>query len=83
MGRIIHEFPDIGETIEKFVQERSVCADAWQRTGMLTLDGNEAVGGTAPETTKIWTHIWSYHNFFPLSSVQILLILACCLLCVL
>ena len=28
-------------------------------------------------------HICSCHNFFPLSSVQILLIRACCLLCVL
>ena len=34
-----------------------------------------------PETTKIWRHICSCHNFFPLSSVQSLLIPACCLLC--
>ena len=32
---------------------------------------------------KIWTHICSCHNFFPLSFVQIFLIPACCLLCVL
>ena len=38
--------------------------------------------GTTPEITKIWTHICSCHNFSPLSSVQILLIPACCLLCV-
>ena len=40
-------------------------------------------GGTAPETNEIVTHICSCHNFFSLSSVQILLLPACCLLCVL
>ena len=40
-------------------------------------------GGTLPETNEIVTHICSCHNFFPLSSVQILFIPACCLLCVL
>ena len=39
--------------------------------------------GTGPETNEIGTHICSCHNFFSLSSVQILLIPACCLLCVL
>ena len=42
-----------------------------------------ATGGTLPETNEIVTHICSCHNFFPLSSVQILFIPACCLLCVL
>ena len=36
-----------------------------------------------PETNEIGTHICSCHNFSPLSSVQIFLIPACCLLCVL
>ena len=36
-----------------------------------------------PETNEIGTHICSCHNFFPLSSVQIIIIPACCLLCVL
>ena len=40
-------------------------------------------GGGLPETNEIVTHICSCHNFFPLSSVQIIIILACCLLCVL
>ena len=40
------------------------------------------LGGTTPETNEIGTHICSCHNFPPLSSVQILLIPACCLLCV-
>ena len=40
-------------------------------------------GGTTPETNEIVTNICSCHNFFPLSSVQIIFIPACCLLCVL
>ena len=40
-------------------------------------------GGTIPETNEIVTHIFSCHNFFSLSSVQIIIIPACCLLCVL
>ena len=40
-------------------------------------------GGTTPETNEIVTNICSCHNFSPLSSVQILFIPACCLLCVL
>ncbi len=38
-------------------------------------------GGTTPETTEIWTHICSYHNFPTLSFVQNILIKTCCLLC--
>ena len=40
---ILQQFPDIGNEIEHFVEERSVGADAWRRTGMLTFDGNKAV----------------------------------------
>ena len=40
-------------------------------------------GGGLPETNEIVTHICSCHNFSPLSSVQIIIIPACCLLCVL
>ena len=40
-------------------------------------------GGATPETNEIVTNICSCHNFFPLSSVQIIFIPACCLLCVL
>ena len=45
--------------------------------------GGGGGGGTIPETTEIWIHICSYHNFYPLSTVQTLLIPTCCLLCVL
>ena len=40
-------------------------------------------GGTIPKTNEIVKNICSCHNFFPLSSVQIIFIPACCLLCVL
>ncbi len=34
---------DIGNEIERFVEECNVGADAWQRTGVLTFDGNRKV----------------------------------------
>ncbi len=40
MSKIMNECPDIGKTIETFVEERNVGADAWRRTGVLTFDGN-------------------------------------------
>ena len=40
-------------------------------------------GGTIHKTNEIVKNICSCHNFFPLSSVQIIIIPACCLLCVL
>ena len=40
-------------------------------------------GGAIPKTNEIVKNICSCHNFFPLSSVQIIIIPACCLLCVL
>lgn len=44
VGRIQREHPDIGETIEQYVQKCGVGADAWRRTGVLTFDGNKCVG---------------------------------------
>ena len=41
---ILQKFPNIGETIEHFVQEHQVGADAWRRTGVLTFDGNTKLG---------------------------------------
>ena len=43
----------------------------------------DCLGGTIPKTNEIVKNICSCHNFFPLSSVQIIFIPACCLLCVL
>lgn len=37
---VVEKFPDIGETIESFVSDANVGADAWRRTGVLTFDGN-------------------------------------------
>lgn len=36
IGRILDKFPDIGKTIESFVTDSNVGADAWRRTGVLT-----------------------------------------------
>ena len=33
-------YPCIGQTIEKFIEDRQVGADQWRRTGILTFDGN-------------------------------------------
>ena len=43
VSHILSKFPLIGKTIEEFVQDRSVGADAWRRTGVLTFDGNKSV----------------------------------------
>ncbi len=40
VSRILQECPNLGETIESFVEEHNVGADAWRRTGILTFDGN-------------------------------------------
>ena len=40
---ILANYPGIGKDIEDFVTERSVGADAWRRTGVLTFDGNKPV----------------------------------------
>jgi hypothetical protein len=37
---IVEKHPDIGETIERFVRDNNVGAEAWRRTGVLTFDGN-------------------------------------------
>lgn len=37
---VVDRFPDIGHTIENYVKECNVGADAWRRTGMLPFDGN-------------------------------------------
>ena len=43
VSSIVQKYPDIGETIEMFVQDHQVGADAWRRTGVLTFDGNSKV----------------------------------------
>ena len=39
-SKILRDCPNIGQAIESFVQDHSVGADAWRRTGVLTFDGN-------------------------------------------
>ena len=51
--------------------------------GLVSVPEAKVEGGTTPETNEIVTNICSCHNFFSLSSVQIIFIPACCLLCVL
>ena len=50
--RILTQCPDIGNVIEKFVQDSG--ADAWRRTGVLTFDGN----------TKLKCVCHNHHFFF-------------------
>ena len=40
---IVDKYPDIGDSIEQFVQSCNVGADAWRRIGILTFDGNVKV----------------------------------------
>ena len=40
---ILHDHPNIGKVMEEFVEQRSIGADAWRRTGVLTFDGNKSV----------------------------------------
>ena len=38
------KFPNIGQDIEDFVEERQVGADQWRHTGVFTFDGNQKTG---------------------------------------
>ena len=40
---ILHDYPNIGKVMEEYVEQRSIGADAWRRTGVLTFDGNKDV----------------------------------------
>ena len=63
---IIDSCPNIGEEIEKFVQDCSIGADAWRRTGVLTFDGNTKVNNKVTyerirqHLMKIYNHNFSY-----------------------
>ena len=43
MTRILQQCPGIGKEIERFVESKSVGADAWRRTSVLTFDGSKVV----------------------------------------
>ena len=53
---IVNQCPDIDDTIEKFVEEHSIGADQWRRTGVLTFDGNTKVGKKVK--FKVFSHIF-------------------------
>ena len=53
MNRILRGCPDIRKNIESFVEGRKVSADAWQRTGVLTFDGNTCL---KEKVTYEWVH---------------------------
>ena len=63
---ILAKFPDIGKEIECFVEERSVGADAWQRTGVFTFDGNKQVkekvtySRIQKHLEQVYSHKFSY-----------------------
>lgn len=38
---ILNTYPDIGDVIERFVQESDVGADSWRRTGVYTFSGDQ------------------------------------------
>jgi len=61
VGTILHKFPGIGKEIEKFVEDRSVGADAWRRTGVLTFDGNKSVGQKVTYQ-RIREHLQAVYN---------------------
>ena len=60
-SRIVEKFPGIGDTIEKFVQERKVGADAWRRAGVLTFDGNTKLNDKVTYE-KIRQHLEETYN---------------------
>ena len=39
-SKVLRDCPNIGKTIESFVEDHQVGADAWRRMGVLTFDGN-------------------------------------------
>ena len=41
VSKVLQECPDIGKAIEDFVEACGAGADAWRRTGVITLDGNK------------------------------------------
>lgn len=43
VSTILKKFPNIGDVMEEFVEERNIGADSWRRTGVLTFDGNTRV----------------------------------------
>ena len=58
---VVDKFPGIGSTIESFVRDSNVGADAWRRTGVLTFDGNRRVNKKVT-FERIRTHLQKTYN---------------------
>ena len=56
VSRILQDCPDIGKTIEDFVQQCGAGADAWRRTGVITFDGNKKIG-KKPTFRRVEEHL--------------------------
>ena len=80
---------EVEEDLEERVEEAEVlvgleCVEPEGESLLPDLSyDREGVRGVIPETNEIVTHICSCRNIFPLSSVEIIIIPACCVLCVL
>ena len=66
---ILEKYPDIGESIEEYVQSCNVGADMWRRTGVLTFDGNTRVKQKAtykristPLRREVWTDVFIWYS---------------------
>ena len=69
VSKILKDCPDIGETIEAYVREHQVGADAWRRTGVLTFDGNTKIKEKVTYE-KIRQHLQNeYHRNFSYGTV--------------
>jgi len=62
----LKECPDIGKSIEAYVQDRNVGADVWRPTGVLTFDGNVKLKqkatyeGIRLHLEEVYNHHFSY-----------------------
>ena len=67
---LLQTFPDIGETIDTFIQDHQVGADAWRRTDVLTFDGNVNLKEKVTFDEKICQHLQdTYQPKFSYGSV--------------
>lgn len=63
---ILHDYPNICKAMEEYVEQRTIGADAWRRTGVLTFDGNKYVqekvtyGRNQEHLQKVFQRKFSY-----------------------
>lgn len=69
VSKILQDCPDIGQSIEEFIQDNHVGADAWRRTGVLTVGGNRKCNKKVT-FTRIKKHLEEkYHRKFGYGTV--------------